>query len=167
MVGRSWDVNLYEKAKLFAIAAHSSIQQVRKFSGDPYHTHVLRVAEMVESRTDDVEVLAAACLHDVLEDVEPKNPEFSRQRIREEFGEGVLELVIELTDIYTTENYPNLNRKARKELETERLSRISERAKVIKRADLCDNHLSLMGTSFEKVWLEEKKRLDEVLGVWE
>lgn len=159
-------MNLFERARLFAIAAHSSIGQVRKFNGEPYHTHVLRVAELVGTRTDDQEVLAAACLHDVLEDVEPHNPEFSREKIIEEFGSGVLELVLELTDVYTKENFPNLNRKSRKELESQRLSKISERAKLIKRADLHDNNSSIMGTSFEKTWLEEKKVLDELLGTW-
>ena len=157
---------MYDKARIFAIAAHSSIGQVRKFTGEPYHTHVLRVAELVSTRTQDQEVLAAACLHDVLEDVEPHNPEFSRQRILDEFGQGVLDLVLELTDVYTKDNYPDLNRKARKKLEAERLAGISERAKLIKRADLHDNNSSILGTSFEKTWLEEKKLLDELLGTW-
>lgn len=158
---------MYEKAKLFAIEAHTSIGQVRKFDGSPYHTHVLRVAKLVETRTQDQEVLAAACLHDVLEDVEPKNPDFSRQRILQEFGQRVLDLVIELTDVYTKENHPDKNRKTRKELEAQRLSLVSEEAKLIKRADLHDNNQSIMGTSFEKVWLQEKARLDELLGKWE
>lgn len=163
---RSTNMNIYEKARLFAVEAHSSIGQTRKFDGTPYHTHVLRVAALVETRTEDHEVLAAACLHDVLEDVEPHNPDFSRERIREEFGDRVLELVLELTDVFTKENYPDLNRKARKNLEAERLSRISDPAKLIKRADLHDNNESILGTSFEKTWREEKKVLDELLGTW-
>lgn len=160
-------MNIYEKAKIFAVEAHSSIGQVRKFDGTPYHTHVLRVAELVSSRTEDQEVLAAACLHDVLEDVEPNNPDFSRERILLEFGERVLDLVIELTDVYTKENHPDKNRKTRKELEAQRLSLVSEEAKLIKRADLHDNNQSILGTSFEQTWLREKARLDELLGVWE
>lgn len=158
---------MYEKAKAFAIDAHTSIGQVSKFDGSPYHTHVLRVAVLVETRTQDQEVLAAACLHDVLEDVEPNNPDFSRERILREFGQRVLDLVIELTDVYTKENHPDKNRKTRKELEAKRLAGISEEAKLIKRADLHDNNQSIMGTSFEKVWLQEKARLEELLGKWE
>lgn len=159
-------MTIYEKARIFAIEAHTSIGQVRKFDGEPYHTHVLRVAELVSTRTQDQEILAAACLHDVLEDVEPNNPDFSRERILEEFGERVLELVVELTDIYTKENHPDKNRKTRKELEARRLALVSEEAKLIKRADLHDNNKSILGTSFEKVWLQEKARLDELLGEW-
>lgn len=160
-------MNIYEKAKIFAIEAHSSTGQVRKFDGSPYHTHVLRVAELVSTRTPDQEILAAACLHDVLEDVEPLNPEFNRGRILEEFGPRVLDLVIELTDVYTKENHPDKNRKARKELEAQRLSLVSDDAKLIKRADLHDNNLSILGTSFEHTWRREKARLDELIGTWE
>lgn len=160
-------MNLYERARLFAVVAHTSIAQVRKYTGEPYHLHVLRVAELVSSKTQDHEVLAAACLHDVLEDVEPNNPEFGRGRILEEFGPRVLDLVIELTDVYTKENHPDKNRKTRKELEAQRLALVSEDAKLIKRADLHDNNLSILGTGFEKTWLREKARLDELLGAWE
>lgn len=159
-------MNAYEKAKLFAIEAHTSIGQVRKFDGSPYHTHVLRVAELVETRNPDQEVLAAACLHDVLEDVEPKNPDFGRDTILREFGPRVLDLVLELTDVYTKENHPDKNRKTRKELEAQRLAGVSEEAKLIKRADLHDNNMSIMGTSFEETWLREKARLDELIGIW-
>jgi guanosine-3',5'-bis(diphosphate) 3'-pyrophosphohydrolase len=160
-------MNVYEQARTFAVEAHTSIGQVRKYTGEPYHTHVLRVAELVSTRTQDQEVLAAACLHDVLEDVEPLKPEYGRERILREFGQRVLDLVVELTDIYTKENHPDKNRKTRKRLEAERLAGISEEAKLIKRADLHDNGSSFHGTSFEKTWLEEKKLLDELLGAWE
>ena len=143
-----------------------SIGQVRQYTGEPYHEHVLRVAELVRTRTQDQEVLAAACLHDVLEDVEPKRPEFGRDAILERFGRRVLDLVLELTDIYTKENHPDKTRKIRKQLEAERLSKVSEEAKLIKRADLHDNGSSFTGTSFEKTWNEEKKVLDELLGAW-
>ncbi|MBU6301293.1 MAG: HD domain-containing protein [Verrucomicrobia bacterium] len=160
-------MGLYEKARQFAVEAHGSIGQVRKYTGEPYHVHVLAVAALVATRTTDEVVLAAACLHDVLEDVAPHNAGFSAERIREEFGEEVLGLVVELTDVYTTKNYPDLNRQTRKQREAERLAQISERGKLIKRADLFDNARSIAGSEFAQVWMEEKRRLDEVLGRWE
>ena len=160
-------MSIYNKAKQFAINAHESIGQVRKYSGEPYHVHVLAVAELVASKTNDEEILAAACLHDVLEDVAPVNPQYSKEVILAEFGSRVLDLVLELTDIYTKENYPDFNRKKRKQLEAERLSQVSEPAKLIKRADLFDNNKSISGTSFERVWLQEKAVLDSILGVWQ
>jgi (p)ppGpp synthase/HD superfamily hydrolase len=160
-------MNTYQKARNFAVEAHASIDQVRKYTGEPYHVHVHAVAELVETKTKDEEILAAACLHDVLEDVEPSMPQYGRETIRKEFGERVLSLVIELTDIYTKENYPDLNRKKRKQLEAERLAQVSDDAKLIKRADLFDNNKTIAGSSFNKVWLEEKAVLDSMIGTWE
>jgi (p)ppGpp synthase/HD superfamily hydrolase len=160
-------MNTYQKARNFAVEAHASIGQVRKYAGEPYHVHVHAVAELVETKTNDEEILAAACLHDVLEDVEPSMPQYGRETIRKEFGERVLSLVIELTDIYTKENYPDLNRKKRKQLEAERLAQVSDDAKLIKRADLFDNNKTIAGSSFNKVWLEEKAVLDSMIGTWE
>lgn len=159
-------MGIYEKAKQFAIQAHESIGQVRKYTGEPYYVHVLAVAELVASKTNDEEILASACLHDVLEDVAIVNPKYSKETIEKEFGNKVIELVIELTDVYTKENYPHLNRKKRKQLEAERLAQVSEPAKLIKRADLFDNNKSIKGTDFEKIWLEEKAVLDSILGIW-
>lgn len=160
-------MSIYEKAKMFAVEAHGSIGQVRKYTGEPYHVHVQAVAELVATKTNDEEILAAACLHDVLEDVAPSMSQYGKETILQEFGERVLNLVVELTDVYTKENHPDLNRKKRKQLEAERLAQVSEDAKLIKRADLFDNNKSIMGTSFEKVWLQEKAVLDSVLGTWE
>ena len=159
-------MSIYEKAKKFAVEAHDSINHLRKYTNEPYHVHVLAVAELVSTKTDDEEVLAAACLHDVLEDVAPFKPEYGTETIHREFGERVLQLVVELTDVYTKENHPKLNRAKRKKLEADRLSQVSEEAKLIKRADIYDNNKTLMGTSFEKVWLEEKERLANLIGVW-
>lgn len=160
-------MSIYQKAKMFAVEAHNSIGQVRKYTGEPYHVHVHAVAELVATKTSDEEILAAACLHDVLEDVAPSMAQYGKETILQEFGERVLNLVVELTDVYTKENHPDLNRKKRKQLEAERLAQVSEDAKLIKRADLFDNNKSIMGTSFEKVWLQEKAVLDSVLGTWE
>lgn len=159
-------MSIYEKAKQFAVEAHGSINQLRKYTNEPYHVHVLAVAELVSAQTSDEEVLAAACLHDVLEDVAPFKPEYGPGAIHREFGKRVLQLVVELTDVYTKENFPDLNRAKRKKLEAERLAQVSEEAKLIKRADLYDNNKTLMGTSFERVWLEEKAVLDSIIGIW-
>jgi hypothetical protein len=44
---------------------------------------------------------------------------------------------------------------------------VSESAKLIKRADLFDNHKTIMGSSFAKLWLQEKEVLEGLLGEWE
>ncbi len=104
-------MNLYEKARAAAELAHESIGQKRKYSGKPYYFHPLAVAGLVSRHTEDEEILAAACLHDVLEDVKPLNPEFDESFIEKEFGSEVLSLVLELTNEYEKSKYPSLNRK--------------------------------------------------------
>lgn len=158
-------MNLYEKARHLAVQAHESIGQTRKYSKRPYYTHVLEVAELVSKVTNDEDVLAAACLHDVLEDVAPVNPSFNEDWILREFNQRVLNIVVELTNVYTKEAYPQFNRKARKVLEHERLAKVSDEAKLVKRADLHHNSTEMdEQDGFTKVWLEEKKHLETILG---
>lgn len=58
--------NLISDAELLAWHAHMG--QTRKFTGEPYFNHVASVAEMVSHRTQDAELIAAAYLHDTIED---------------------------------------------------------------------------------------------------
>lgn len=59
---------LVSRAAEFAARAHDG--QVRKGSGMPYIVHPMEVAVICASLTDDEEVIAAALLHDVLEDTD-------------------------------------------------------------------------------------------------
>lgn len=57
------------------------------------------MANLVASVTSDSDIIAAAWLHDVLEDVAPHNPEFNAVAILQQFGERVLRILLEVTDI--------------------------------------------------------------------
>lgn len=59
---------LYEKAVMFASIAHQGT--TRKGSRIPYLSHPIEAAAIVAEMTDDEELIAAAVLHDVLEDTE-------------------------------------------------------------------------------------------------
>src|ERR1700733_11171850 len=96
--------NLLEKAEEFAIQAHGSIAHKRKYTDEPYYVHPERVAKLVATVTSDIEVVAAAWLHDVLEDVAPKNSNFNVDAIFKSFGDRVLHLVLEVTDVSKLEN---------------------------------------------------------------
>lgn len=134
-----------EQAQAFAHEAHDSIRQKRKHTGEPYWVHTDAVAQTVAETVGATEdMIVAAHLHDVLEDVAPKNVRFSAVRIQVLFGDAALKMVYELTDEYTKEHYPKLNREARKELERQRVSKISFDAKTIKLADLIDNTTSIV-----------------------
>ena len=58
--------NLIEQVRLFAATAHG--EQRRKYRDEPYIRHPERVMETCRGIDADVEILAAALLHDVLED---------------------------------------------------------------------------------------------------
>ena len=57
---------MIKEAARFAAKAHEGA--VRKGSHLPYIVHPMEVAMVVSAMTDDVEVIAAAYLHDVIED---------------------------------------------------------------------------------------------------
>ena len=154
-------MNLIERAKQGSHEAHDSIKQVRKYSGEPYWTHTDKVAAIVATVTNDEEVIAAAHLHDVLEDVAPTKPEYDRNWIQRWFGVRVLALVLDLTDVYTKEAFPDKNRAERKQLERERIGKTALEAKTIKLADLLDNTASIAehDKDFAQVYLREKLEL--------
>jgi myo-inositol-1(or 4)-monophosphatase len=78
--------SLLDKAIIYAVQAHSGM--VRKGTTTPYIVHPLEAAAIVASMTDEEEVIAAAVLHDVIEDT----PVTENQLI-EEFGVTVTSLV--------------------------------------------------------------------------
>lgn len=126
-------MNRVIEAARFAKQAHEG--QVRKFSGDPYIHHPLRVAGRVmllPQATEDMVV--AALLHDVVEDTPVKVEE-----IRERFGLEVAALVAGLTHQFTKDDYPDLNRATRKRREFERLSQLPWAVRAIKLLDRIDN----------------------------
>ena len=73
----------------------------------------------------------------------------------------VLRLVVELTDVFIKEDYPDINRKGRKEMEAMRLGKVSPKAQTIKYADLLDNGIDIMSNDpkFGKVYLKEKGQI--------
>lgn len=56
-----------------------------------------------------------------------------------EVARQTIELVVELTDVYTKEDYPHLNRKKRKYKGTLRIGQTSADSQTIKYADILDN----------------------------
>lgn len=82
---------IIERAYVVAERAHSG--QVRK-SGEPYITHPLAVAEIIAQMGLPDTVIAAALLHDVVEDTE-----YPLETLREEFGDEVAEFVDGVTKL--------------------------------------------------------------------
>ena len=83
---------LEQAAKNFAIDKHSG--QKRKFGNVPYISHPMEVAKIVKEFGGTSEMIAAAWLHDVLEDVKG----VTEQDLIDNFGDKVTKLVVELTN---------------------------------------------------------------------
>lgn len=147
--------NTFHMALGFARCAHR--KQKRKYTGDPYAVHCQGVAELVAIYTDDKDVIAAACLHDVAEDTD-----VTADEIRDVFGERVARLVMEVTDVSRPEDG---NREARKAIDREYLAASSPVGATIKLADLIDNTSTIVrfDKGFARTYLAEKERLLEVL----
>lgn len=79
-------MDVLEQAIVFAVNAHSGM--VRKGTQNPYILHPLEAASIVGTMTTDREVIAAAVLHDVVEDTD-----VTIEMIRQQFGQRVAELV--------------------------------------------------------------------------
>jgi len=148
---------LIAKARALAVRAHGEIGQKRKYTGEPYIVHPAAVALKVASVSDDPHLIAAAWLHDTVEDTP-----VTLEDIRREFGERVCDLVENLTDVSTSKDG---NRRVRKELDRRHTATGSPGAKTVKLADLIHNAKSILlaGDGFAFVFMPEMKRLLEVL----
>lgn len=146
----------------FAAAAHASKGQKRKYDGQPYITHPVRVVGILRNAlmTPPMEMLQAALLHDVLEDTDV-DPEM----IRYHFGVEVLSLVQDLTDKSILSEHKGKSRAERKAIDRHYLSMASADAQTIKLADTIDNTRDIVkyDPQFAKVYLPEKIALLEVL----
>lgn len=151
-------MTIVEKARIFATAAHAAVAQLRKYTNEPYIVHpaeVFSIVSTVDGATE--EMMAAAWLHDVVEDTG-----VTIEVIRETFGEEVAELVGWLTDVSRPEQG---NRATRKAIDRAHTAMAPAAAQTIKLADLISNTRSIMAydEKFAKTYLEEKRLLLEVM----
>lgn len=135
--------------KAFAYAAERHRGQRRKYTDEPYTVHLEAVAALLrEHAVTEPHVIAAAYLHDTVEDTETTISDILRM-----FGEDVAELVYWLTDAEVG------NRKARTAMASWRLARAPMEAKLIKLADIIDNtrHIAERDAAFAPVFMAEKR----------
>ena len=150
-------MNNVERARVFATAAHAAVGQVRKYTFEPYIVHPTEVASIVATVPHTNEMLAAAYLHDTVEDTG-----VSIVDIQKEFGNEVASLVGWLTDVSKPEQG---NRAVRKAIDREHTAMAPAAAQTVKLADLIANSRSILAhdPAFARVYLEEKRMLLEVL----
>ena len=127
------DICLVTRATLFAAQRHAD-QRRKGRRQEPYFNHLAEVAaslcEAIEG--DDAALVAAAFLHDTIEDTQT-----SLEELQGLFGEDIAALVMEVTD---DKSLPKLERKR---LQIATAPKKSRRAKLLKIADATSNVRSL------------------------
>ena len=132
-----------------AFAAYKHRRQRRKdLEASPYINHPIALARVlsVEAGLSDPPLLAAAVLHDTIEDTETTLGE-----LKERFGGTVAAVVMEVTDDKT------LPKAERKRLQIEHAAGISRRAKLVKLADKICNVRDVADTPPHE-WPLERRR---------
>jgi len=123
---------IFDMAAKFAIDCHKNTE--RRGKGFPYIIHPMEAAEIVATMTNDQELLAAAILHDVVEDTEA-----TKEEITFLFGERVANIV----DHETDPEFPELSKSEswikRKEIAIERLKNSSYDVKIVAMGDKLSN----------------------------
>jgi (p)ppGpp synthase/HD superfamily hydrolase len=140
-------------------AARKHTDQRRKYSAEPYLTHLQAVVAILEEHgVDQPEVLSAAYLHDTVENTGTTIPE-----LVEAFGETVAELVFWLTDNEKS------NQEAQTTMSAWRFGRAPWHAKLIKLADIIDNARNAIehDPKSARLLLAEKKQVLAQMARWE
>ena len=146
-----------QSAFVFATAAHAAVGQRRKYTDQPYIVHPIRVATTVAKFGGTDEMIAAAYLHDVVEDTG-----VSIVDIQDMFGTDVALIVDGLTDVSKPEDG---NRVVRKAMDRAHSAGATYEAQFVKCADIIDNaaDIGTQDRSFFKVYREEMVLLLDVL----
>ena len=132
MANHPLDTTLVDAAIRFAVDAHAGTE--RRGKGFPYVIHVLEAMSIVATMTSDPELLAAAALHDTVEDTD-----VTLDRIREVFGARVASLVETETDIQLSEDGRQKSWRERKQAAIDRLAATSREAKMVALGDKLSN----------------------------
>ncbi|MCX8958387.1 HD domain-containing protein [Erwinia psidii] len=143
--------SLEDRARRYATKAHAEAGQRRRYTDEPYIVHPEAVVELVRSVPHSEAMLAAAWLHDTVEDTPGTLGD-----IRAHFGDEVANLVGMLTDNHLPEIK---NRAARKVEHFRHTALASAEAQTIKLADIIDNTRSIIqfDAEFARVYLVEKR----------
>ncbi|MCR5352277.1 MAG: HD domain-containing protein [Bacteroidales bacterium] len=129
MANNPLDTALLDRAIIFAVRAHAGTE--RRGKGFPYIVHPMEAMAIVATMTSDQELLAAAALHDTVEDTDA-----TLEQIRAEFGDRVAALVA-----VDSESCPGGDRSwhARKQAAIDVLAGASREAKMVVLGDKLSN----------------------------
>ena len=132
MAKKSIDTGLLDRAIVFAVRAHAGVE--RRGKGFPYIVHPMEAVAIVATMTNDQALLAAAALHDTVEDTD-----VTIEQIRSEFGERVAALVASETEDREQGVSKEASWHGRKQATIERLARASRESKIVALGDKLSN----------------------------
>lgn len=132
MANKYLDSDLLDRAIKFAVDAHHNTE--RRGKGFPYIVHPLEAVEIVATITPDQELLAAAALHDTIEDTD-----VTFEQIRAGFGDRIAELVHAESDRFIEGVSEEDSWHARKQAAIDRLAAASHDAKIVAMGDKLSN----------------------------
>lgn len=132
MANKPLNTELLDRAIIFAVKAHAGTE--RRGKGYPYIVHPLEAVEIVATMTADQELLAAAALHDTVEDTD-----VTVEQIRAEFGDRIASLVADESDEMPAGLTEEESWHGRKRAAIERLSKASHDAKIVALGDKLSN----------------------------
>lgn len=132
MANKYLDTAFVDKAIKFAVDAHSNTE--RRGKGFPYVIHTLEAMEIVATMTSDPELLAAAALHDTVEDTD-----VTVGQIRAEFGDRVASIVEAESDKFINGISEEDSWRIRKQAAIDRIENSSRDSKIVALGDKLSN----------------------------
>ncbi|MBR5907613.1 MAG: bifunctional (p)ppGpp synthetase/guanosine-3',5'-bis(diphosphate) 3'-pyrophosphohydrolase [Bacteroidales bacterium] len=147
MANKPLDTKLLDRAILFAVKAHSGTE--RRGKGFPYIVHPMEAMEIVATMTSDQELLAAAVLHDTVEDTS-----VTIEEIKREFGERIATIVENESDKIIENKSEEESWHERKRAAIERLAKAPHDAKIVALGDKLSN--------MRAIWRDYKVKGDEL-----
>jgi len=132
MANKALNTELLDRAIIFAVRAHAGTE--RRGKGFPYIVHPMEAMEIVATMTPDQELLAAAALHDTVEDTD-----VTVEQLRAEFGDRIAGLVAAESDAFVEGVSEEDSWHARKQAAIDRLARAPHDAKMVALGDKLSN----------------------------
>ena len=132
MANHALNTDLLDRAIIFAVKAHAGTE--RRGKGFPYIVHPMEAVAIVSTMTSDQELLAAAALHDTIEDTN-----LTEEDLRAEFGERIATLVAKESDQPSAGEDEGASWHRRKKAAIDRLARASREVKMVALGDKLSN----------------------------
>lgn len=151
MANKFINSDLLDRAIIFAVRAHHNTE--RRGKGFPYIVHPMEAVEIVATITPDQELLAAAALHDTIEDTD-----VTVEDIRREFGDHVAELVHAESDQFTEGISEEDSWHDRKQAAIDRLAAASHNAKIVAMGDKLSN--------MRAIWRDYQTKGDDLWNIF-